>query len=221
MKKIFGLTLMLMMIAVNCFAMIFSQPQKIGSIGHYRDSYQGMPISGESYNSGKPYPDRRDKYNTAKTYYVGIARFGDGSNALYCSYNYKDYYLKFGGKDNHVVSIENSLTNISRIDSDEGLTVYVLDFAGHGGFNIIGRQKNGNWFSYVDSDVLTKKYFNGRMAVTWTDEGVMYSDCKVKGDTIIFPYKYRGDRGAILSEGELRFKWDESAQWFGVQHIAY
>ena len=220
MKKIFGLTLMLMMIAANCFAMIFSQPQKIGSIGHYRDSYQGMPISGESYNSGKPYPDRRDEYNTAKTYYVGIARFGDGENALYCSYNWKDRYLKFGGKDNYVISLGNELKYIYRIDSDEGLTLYVLLF---GGCNIIGRQKNGQWFSYVDSDVLTDKYFNGKVAANrFTSEGVVYKEDKVtvKGDTIIIPYLYRTDQH-ITTNGELRFKWDDKAQWFGVEKITY
>lgn len=219
MKKIFGLTLMLLMMSANCFAMIFSQPAKIGSIGHYRDPYGGMPISGESYNSGK----RHTTDGNATTYEVGIARFGDGENALYCSYNWnnwKDGYLKFGGKDNYVISLGVGLRYIYRIDSDEGLTLYVLLFSG---CNIIGRQKNGQWFSYVDSDVLRDKYFNGKIAANrFTSEGVVYEEDKVtvKGDTIIIPYLYRTDQH-ITTNGELRFKWDDKAKWFGVEKITY
>ncbi len=225
MKKFLGLTLMLMFIASNCFAMTFSQPVKIGSIGHYFQSpWEGLPISGESYNSGKPHNERRKLSDgtSAKTYEVGIARFGNGDDALYCSYNYKDDYLKFGGKDNYVLSIGRSAKKIYRIDSDEGLTVYVIDTLRFGGFNIIGRQKNGNWFSYVNSKVMTDKYFNGKMAYKGS-EGVVYHDgeVKVNGDTIIIPCHYQTERRSSVTESELRFKWDDKAQWFGVQHIVY
>ena len=204
------------LLSENVSAMTFSQPVKIGYIGHYRDPYEGMPISGESYNSGKLYPER--KGFEGKTYVVGIARFGNGSNALYCSYDCNDRYLKFGGQDNYVVSLGDGDKKIYRIDSDEGLTLYVLDEVSF--VNIIGRQRDGKWVVYVRGDILTDKYFNGKMAYNgW--EGVQYGKFKVERDTVTIPYSYQLDGGEMIEEGELRFKWDDAAQGFSIEKVVY
>ena len=208
------------LLSENVSAMTFSQPVEIGYIGHYFQSpYEGMPISGESYNSGKIYPEREGIGNGG-TYVVGIARFGNGSNALYCSYDCNDDYLKFGGQNNYVVSLGRGAKKIYRIDSDEGLTLYVIDTFRFGGIDIIGRQKNGKWFSYVDSDVLTDKYFNGKMAYQWIG-GVLYGRVHVAGDTVTIPYSYQLDGGEMIEEGELRFKWDDAAQGFSIEKVVY
>ncbi len=200
--------------------MNFSQPVKIGCIGHYFQSpYEGLPIGGESYNSGKPHTERSGLGN-AKTYEVGIARFGNDSDALYCYYNYQDDSIKFGGKDNHVLSTGKGYSEIYKIDSDEGLTLYVIDTTRFGGFNIVGRQKNGDWFSYVDGKLITDKFFNGKMAYNAIG-GVLYGKVKVKDDTIIIPYWYQLDEGIEQYKGELRFKWDDAAQCFDIEKIVY
>ena len=207
------------LLSENVSAMTFSQPEEIGWIGHYFQSpWEGLPISGESYNSGKPH--KENDGTSAKTYEVGIARFGNGDDALYCSYDYKDDYIKFGGKDNYVLSTGKGFKEIYKIDSDEGLTVYILDTLRFGGFDIIGRQRNGKWLYYIDSKVMTDKYFNGKFAYIAIG-GVLYGKVKVKADTIIIPYWYQLDGGIEQYNGELRFKWDEKAQCFGVEKIVY
>ena len=225
-KKFFMTVLMfavMFLLSENVSAMTFSQPVEIGSIGHYFQSpYEGLPISGESYNSGKLHNERPEirKYASGKTYEVGIARFGDGDDALYCDYNYEDDFIKFGGKDNYVLSTGRSAKDIYKIDSDEGLTVYVIDTLRFGGFDIIGRQKNGAWTYYIDSNSITYKFFNGKLAYKGS-EGVIYGTPQVKGDTIIIPYRYQLDRAILSYEGELRFKWDNATQRFGFEKIFY
>ncbi|MBQ6296116.1 MAG: hypothetical protein IJK81_00215 [Selenomonadaceae bacterium] len=50
MKKFFGILIMLMMIASNSFAMTFSQPVKIGSIGCM--NLGGFSFNGVTANNG-------------------------------------------------------------------------------------------------------------------------------------------------------------------------
>ena len=228
MKKFFVLLILLLMIAPNCFAMTFSQPVKIGGIGFpIQSPYHGFIVNGASYNNGTYYIEKPNSINGIKedfkTYIKGIACFGNGDNALYCDYNFNatdhNNAIKFGGNDNYIIFTESLYKTIYRIDTDEGLTIYsIVSISGVEQINIIGRQKDGKWVSYIDSEILTNKYFGGKQAYKSSD-GVHYSLLQVKNDTIIIPYKYQLHK--VVTEGEFRFKWDDNAQWFGVEQVVY
>lgn len=227
--KNFGLVAVVFAVIVlllkNVSTITFAQPVEIGSIGHYFQSpFQGIPISGESDNSGNLYDEKRKPdESTVKTYDVGVARFGDTSNALYCSYdcyNKNEDSLKFGGKDNYVLSTYAGFKKIYRIVSDADLILYVLDEVRFGHTYIIGIQNAGKFVSYVDTRSLTEQYFNNKLAYKgW--EGVMYGDVQVKDNMLILPYHYQLDGHDIVEEGEFRFRWDDNAQRFNVEHIVY
>jgi len=230
MKKILGLMLMLIFIASNCFAMTFSQPEKIGGIGFpVQTPYRYYVVDGASYNSGIPYTEDPKFAKKRTTYKEGIAVFGSGKNALYCKYSQATpsatsddwrYSFKFGGKNNYIIAIENQYKNIFKIYTDEGLTLYLIERnSGSERINIIGQQKDGKWVSYIDSDILTNKFFGGKQSYKMHD-GVHYLKPKIQSDIIIIPYKYQLQL-KVVSEGEFRFKWDDAAQWFGIEHIVY
>ena len=95
----------------------------------------------------------------------------------------------------------------------------ILQFSGSEQINIIGRQKDGKWVSYIDSSVLTDKYFNGLQSYKSSD-GVHYDSPQIKDDTLIIPYEYQ-IQFKVVTKGEFRFKWDDKAQWFGVEQVVY
>lgn len=236
-KKFFGLTVMLLVIASNCFAMTFYQPVKIGFAGvppyfGQNPKYMGgYFFEGTSYNDGNILRKAENPKESSE-YGAGLARWGDGKDALYCKYqagrNEKNHYLKFGGKDSYLVS-DSTRRDISKIETDEGITLYVLYYRynWYTDLSILGCLKDGTWVKYIDtSGEFQKKYFgdysNGIHWIIYGSEKVdsnpsSYIICK--GDTIIIPYNVHSNSGK--SSGEFRFKWDDAAQWFGVEQIVY
>ena len=86
---------------------------------------------------------------------------------------------------------------------------------------MIGRQKDGKWVSYVDSKNLSDLYFSGNEAYK-ASEGVHYETPQFQGDTMVIPYTFSSESGRrIVTNGEFRFKWDEVAQWFGIEQVVY
>lgn len=230
MKNFFGILFGLILIVNTTFAMNFSQPVEIGGIGFpVQSPYRYYLVEGATFNSGKPYEESPKFAKKKVTYKEGIAIFGNGNDALYCQYVYAvppsnsdvwKYAIKFGGKNNYVVSTESQYKKIYRIDTNEGLTLYFMfRSSGSEHINIIGRQKDSKWVSYVDSDTLTDKFFGGKQSYKSSD-GVHYNKLRVENDTIIIPYIYMAQYKTV-AEGEFRFKWDESAQWFGIEQVIY
>ena len=223
MKKFLGLwiMLMIMMIASNCLAMTFSQPVEIGWIG-WSQRGGGFSCKNFFYNDGDYYIK-----NNKNTYGKGIAGFGNNnSNALYVHYDYYEVEkshngtVYLGGKNlNNTVPIIILNDWIYEIDSDSGLTIYAIRFfyGPDSEFTIIGKQNDGKFVKYVDTQEISKKYFGidtrGGASPIW------YNIPKSKEDTIII--QYSNGKNPKISIGEFRFKWDESAQWFGVEHIIY
>ena len=212
--------------------MIFSQPIKIGHAGHYKDTDEGGFIfKGTSYNDGDIISGSDNKYGK------GLARWGNGKDALYCEYDYylnsnRDDRLKFGGKNNFLVK-EMTGRDILKIESNEGLTIYVLyrQFMYFAYLDIIGCRPDGTWVKYINFKQLEKQFFeelskkymidlaygnHGNKLEYYYDGNFIYT----KNDTIIVLYSlWKGwDR---LQKGEFRFKWDEKAQWFGVEQVVY
>ena len=231
MKKFLVILGALMIFSSNCLAMTFSQPIKIGGIGFpIQAPYNGYIVKGATKNSGQPYLEKSEWIETPTyTYKKGVAQWGNGINALFCDYTYSvppsnsDAWktaIKFGGKGNYIIATSSIYKDIYRIDSNEGLTIYsILQFSGSEQINIIGRQRNGKWVSYIDSSILTDRYFNGQQSYKASD-GVHYDNPQVKNDTLIIPYKYQ-IQFKVVTKGEFRFKWDNKAQWFGIEQVVY
>ena len=227
MQNVIGIVLGTIFITNNAYAMTFSQPRVIGDVGFPTQApYHGFVASGESYNSGVPYTEDISYSRTnkpTKTYVRGIARFGDGINALYCDYNFKsnDYSrsIKFGGENDYVVTLDGSFKNVLKVDNDANLALYTIYHAYCvTELNIIGKQPNGKWVSYINSKEISRRYFNGKDSYK-EDGGVIYDKPISQGDTLIVKYRRWHWQGASEPEGEFRFKWDDKAQWFGIEQV--
>ena len=220
MKKILALTFMVLFVATNCFAKTFSQPEKIGRIGNFDQCpYRGFIIDGASFNDGIKYiPSSDYKYKDVISYIKGNARFGNDDDALYCQYNF-DFASrsskKFGGKNQYVYNDGFFYKDIFKIKSDNGLTLYYLLYSyKYTHFAVIGRFSNGKWVKFFDENYLNKNYFSN-------NNFPHYNDLKCNGDTLIISYRQGYPSKNKENIGEFRFKWDDAAQWFGVEHIVY
>ena len=214
MRKILGLMVCIfVMFSGNCFAMQFSQPVEIGRLGLLHGGGNGVFFNNASYNDGDI------AYRKGKTiaYGKGLACFGNGADALYVHY---DYYSEvgifyFGGKDiANTVSDNFIIFDVFKINTDEGITIYPL-YKVHGpefDYFIVGRRADGRFVKYIDTRELTKRYFgwDGTSA-----SPVTYHDLSTQGNALIMKYQRYGYKQLI--EGTFYFKWDDNAQWFGVE----
>ena len=184
-------------------------------------------------------------------YGKGIAQFGSGTDALYIHYDFYKYGVnygkgfggnyqegakngvKFGGKNNDgLIPFEKQIYEtgcaIEKINTDKDLTLYMLTYhpaAGSLDYILIGRRADGVWVKYFDLEDINVKYFGLSKNDYGTTMGnrclIMYRKCRCQGDMIIIDYERLHGRSGYVKEGEFRFKWDEAAQWFGVEQIIY
>ena len=220
---VIGLIFALMfLLSENVSAMTFSKIIPIGEVGFPAQApYQGFVVKGENYNSGTPYIEN---YNYAdetpvKTYTKGTARFEN----LYCKYdfNLSDNPIKFGGKDNYILELDGSDKKIFRIENDGGINLYVVY---HNycvtELNILGTQKNGKWVNYVNSKKLSEIYFNGNDGYKM-DGGIIYEIPTCDKNFIVIKYRRWHWDDVSEPEGEFRFKWNDAAQLFDIEHKIY
>ena len=205
--------------------MTFSQPKEIGSFVLLQVGHNSFEIKGAVYNSDRA---KIDSYS-GRTYYTnGIARFGDDKSEIWLHYNKnsRPAYCRLGG-ENFSDTIPEDFSwghKIFYIGGVNGFKFYALrsQFDMPSAqikyeYNIIGRKPDGTWLKYFNTRKIIEKYIA---------KGYGYSmqDLNVSGDTIIIKYKileYKYKKIYNGQSGELRFKWDESAQWFDVEHIVY
>lgn len=228
MKKFLGTMVATLIISNSAAAMNFSQPVQIGQIGFpVQAPYSGFIITGATENSGAAHVEEGHFFKDGtqlKTYAKGVAKFGNGKDALFCDYDFNaDDYLhsiKLGGRGKYVLASDMSFKDILKIDSDENLTLYVFYHqycTSH--LNIIGR-KNGAWANYIDSKNISKNYFDGNDGYKM-DGSVVYNKPICNGDKIIIPYHRWHWEGDSEIEGEIILKWDSAAQWFSIELKKY
>ena len=160
MEKISGMTLGLVFLASSALAMTFSQPEKIGEVGFPAQApYHGFIVKGESYNTGTPYIEDAaysQDGGPLKSYVSGIACFGTGADALYCAYDFNSsdtaHAIRFGGENKYVVSIDGRYKDIFKINNSDNIALYAI-YHNYcvSQLNIVGRQPNGKWVSYINS----------------------------------------------------------------------
>ena len=245
MKKFFGLLTIFLMISANCFAMTFSQPVKTGFEIIKTQAGGGMIVENATQNNGDFY---KRIYNGKTTVYdgkngkalygKGVARWGNDKDALFAHYNFysKDSNVYFGGQDvKNTIPINSMIfgEEIFKIATNEEITFYMIhtsyDLPDENFWTLIGRRKDGVWVKYFDSDSVTVKYFGkfarGGYGNVWDGLSICCDNFKVNGNTMIIEYsryhKTSGQRGNFIKEGEFQFKWDDKAQWFGVEQVIY
>lgn len=206
------------------FAMSLSQPEKVGSIVYA--NMGGFLIRGATFNQEKESHQRKGHI----VYDTGMAKYSDGVDALYFHYdNYRwgkndmsPYYgyTKFGDKNiNNTVQVDIMHPIVFKIKSNENITMYVVkdsyDLPWEDSYTVIGRRSDGKWVKYIDTVEVAKNY----LGTGYYGFGAMAVD----GDVIrIFYELYEGlSTSVAIEEGEFRFKWDEAAQWFGVERVVY
>ena len=216
MKKFIGLLVMFMMISANCLAMTFSQPIKVGRAGCLDQApYPGVVIEGATFNDGTYYTKNGYKptSESRKTFYKGTAYWGNGSDALYCRYDYENRTYDYDGKNNYIVSLGSAMRTIYRINTNEGITLYALHYRFHyNNYVIIGKRKDGTWVKYIDTTNINEKYFGKNL---YYADAPIYEEISSNGNTLVIPYKIK------KKNAELRLKWDDKAQWFGVEQVVY
>lgn len=214
MWKIWSLVLCIcFLLSGNCFAMQFSQPIEIGQIGTILVG-GGVSVKSAFYNNGSQY----NKKNDPDRYGKGIAGFGEKNNALYVRYDYyneRDIFY-FGDKDkNNTIEDKFLHFKLYEINTNEGINIYLLykSYGPEADYLIIGKKDDGRFIKYIDTKEITRRYFG------WDGTGVspiVYLDIYTQGNTLIVPYYHLRNN---KSRGEFRFKWDDKAQWFGVEQI--
>ena len=216
--------------------MIFSQPKYIGHAGRYPYVMQnpyykgGYFFEGTSSNNGNILRMGKDGQDTE--YIEGLASWGTGKNALYCKFKAfphnerkDDDGLNFGGKDIFIL-YEREWRDIFKIDNNKDIALYLLYYYHPKKgclINIIGCRKDGIWINYIDTDQIGNKFFNNlpvgsRSPIGSDNEIGLITYCTE--DTIIMPYTL-SVYSEEIEKGEFRFKWDEKAQWFGVEQVVY
>lgn len=236
MKKLYLVLLMWIFFSTNCFAMTFSQPVKIGEVILPPMGY--FDIKEYSYHNGTLCKEKG--YERLKLYEKGFARFGEGSEALFFHYdvnqkvkipdsNYYGAMSRFGSQDvKNAVQIWVGIpTIIWKIKTDSDMMFYMLENGDASGMvgttrTLIGRKKDGTFVKYFSTYEIKNSYLG---KPTHKDKKIEQSN-KIffEENTIIIPYyvftNIEGDYRNI-PVGEFRFKWDEAAQWFGVEHVVY
>ena len=211
----------LILMVGNCYAMQFSQPQEIGwfGIAQAGSGGGGFVIKNASQNSRNYFTKYRK--DNRQSYEKGVAKFGNGVDSLYVHYNVNNSQnpIQVGGAEKANTIPGFSLTEkVLKVSTDEGITIYALifEYGPESDFTIIGRQKDGKFVKYIDTVDITTKYFG------WNKQGaspIVYNNLQTAGNTLVLSYARGGfPRNTI---GEFRFKWDNAAQWFGIEQVVY
>ena len=199
--------------------MQFSQPVKVGSVS---DS----GIVGGGYNFEGAVSNTGTKKNNE--YYNGIVAFGKGDDLIYLHYNNKNFNAKdlkrhYGGKNfnNTFLFTQAYCCDFTQIKTNKGVTLYMIyetqfDVRGNK-YTLLGRKSDGTFVKYFDTWDISEQYFGkGRKMPT----DAFYDNWYCKSDTIVIEYE-KFTRPGKIKVGEFRFKWDEKAQWFSVEHVKY
>ena len=201
--------------------MTFSQPVEVGN-------FIAANIGGFSFRSVSENNGILAKNGRKGVYERGIARFGNGSDALFFHYKNGTYEKRYNdkitafGSDNikNTINVNVMIPKLYKINSDKGITFYSIndsyDLPEEFTYTLLGRQTDGKWVKYFDTNELVKKYFGANQSY-WLKE------LRVSGDTIIVYYELfsGGNYRNSTNRGEFRFKWNDKAQWFGVEQVIY
>ena len=184
--------------ALMTFLLILSAPVSAMNLTIYRDVDWTIGVSSEPSTL-----EIAGYTNLEGDFSKGVAQFGD----LYFHFDSFNESSRFGSRDfaNTVpVYTFEGRTRIYPLKSDDGREFYLLETetGGGGSFKVIG-ERNGKWVKYFDTMDVRKQI----------PPDFYLDNFYTAGDTIIFDYKESQKENHCA----LRYKWDEAAQWFGVE----
>ena len=223
--------MILLFISSNAFAMNFHDTKSIGSIATV-PPYGAFVIEGATSNQGELSTEKA--YKSGREYAKGVATFGDNDDILYVYYNNSYVYTedfgenvfrskelanscRMGGS-----SIEDTLIlpmgfphscTIYQVNNDIGIKMYLLEYdkGAVPSYKLIGKRQDGKWLRYFETTAAEQYY------------GMIRAFChnfSLQDDTIVFEYgRYDIVEKKFITSTELRFIWNDSDQWFGVECI--
>jgi len=203
----------------NVSAMQFSKPVFIGSLSYNRKDPPGFLVKNALPSS------------VENKYYD----FGTGTDIVRMYAISPFSRAKFGDSTNESNTVEISPSQkIYEISADNGTKIYVLTSNasqgdGGGGVDVIGKYQNKKYVSYVNSKKIYDMGFQGKVVALGYGSargpfGFQNNlSVSVDGDTIIINCKDSGydETSRSYINGvtwKYRLKWDEAAQWFGVEY---
>ena len=206
MKKFFATIIFLLMLSAQASAMDLKLSQSLGNISLGRNNFT-LKIEGSNLNDGD--------------YSKGVATFGDLFFHFDCTLfneiqsrnktfeEIESSASRFGSSDfeNAVpVYVFEGMTKIYRLSSDDGREFYLLatETGGGSSMKVIG-SRAGKWTKFFDTSDMRKQI----------PREYYIEDFFAAGDTITFVYKEWQENNFC----ELRYKWNEAANWFGVEII--
>ena len=237
---------MIFIISSNAMAMTFSQPIKIGRIYFPLAGVKNSTIIIENatYKASKSEGSFKGDVGYS---YDRLTKFGNVGSDIYIHHNsrygWKSHPKANFGDKNIKDTIELDISQevkVFYIKNNSSIKFYILKTSEGAPSNIVLLgEKDGQWIKYFDTYTILKQYFGesfhfnswAGIAVGEKSEvrvgnrfkhGLYCDDC-----TIIVEYeKNNGGKGPVFGKdsneyGEFRFKWDDAAQWFGVEKVVY
>lgn len=232
MKKVVILIALILIMSSNCVAMTFSQPMQIGKIMYPPNG--DMVIENATYTSSKP----TGKFQNLVTYpYNTVIKFSNEENSIYVHHKSGYKEIPYFGDENieNSIQIETGLygVNIFQLKNDGSIKLYLLQTqeasANFVNWVCIGK-KDEKWIKYFDIRDIRKQYFgeNNWRYYTFalylekiTYDKYTYPIIYCKDDTIIIEYQKSESNINGYTKGEFKFKWDDKAQWFGIEQVVY
>lgn len=204
-------------LSTTCSAMQFQQPVFIGSF----TGIKGGPVSGESWVISKEVTVKK-----------GTMTMGKGKTAIIFKYEDKKYKDFIQRNVKEVVAANGNVFpggawnwnnhRVYQINGENGIVVYVdLEPSGtieSDTFLLRGLWHDGKAVNFVDRKAV-RQYAGGVQNPVFKYDG---KGIRVLNDTICIPYELREDLGwKFIKKGEFRFKWNDQAQWFGIEDVVY
>ena len=216
---------------VDCFAMRFESTTELGSIASL-PPYGAFVIEGATSNNGQL--STESAYKSGNEYAKGVATFGNGENILYVHYDNSYVYTEDFGEnvfrskelansckmgDNNIDNIVilpmgfPHSCNIYQVHNNSGIKMYLLEYdkGAVPSYKLIGKRQDGKWVKYFET-VAAEQYY-----------GMNRAFCHkfyLNDDAIVFEYgRYDIVEKNFITHTELRFIWNDSDQWFGVENI--
>lgn len=197
MKRIIAFMCMIFLLSSQCFAMKMSHPEYIGKFG--RSIVNGQFCFDQAVNL--------DSY---------LAVINDNQNSLYIFYEKQPPKILIGGlnkKNTIPFNFGVGTSDLYRIKTDSQNTFFVFraGMSDWCAYMICGFQKDGTFVKFFDTDQIIKKYYpsNNTLVASYDKK-----DLLVQGDTITIILH---DSMRRINIAKACFKWDEKAQWFGIE----
>lgn len=216
------LTMILLMFSQAAFAMNISSINKVGEAMRLPDG--GIVTDNALSNHGRKVMKngKEWKVNGGKPVWEsGVATFGDTNHPLCLSYGLLGTYFSDMNKTKVISQYITVGTNIYNVKNDNNMILYFLEATeaynwGPHRYILCGYRQDGKFVVYFDTNDIIKNY-----NISNGDNKYLSLKPIFNGNSIKIVYNVHHNRRDNTNDGELIFKWDESAQWFSVDHVIY